>query len=397
MAYKMTMKVYGASQQATIYADFVTFIQSIGWTLHHDINASTKVFTTVGESGNTIQEYLWTQVSGTSISLRGYLYWDAVGGSGLGANGSAAAHVFSTAGAIYMFGNKNYVFLGYPGSVTFVECLADLSIRLITKPSAVINGALTAGSNVVASVSDTEGFIVNNYYQIVDNKTGIRTSPQVIAVNPGVSITFGVLSYNISDGAIVGQRPSIFCTTYTSSSTRTYLPTCPLGTEGSGVAATTQTSISAFTTAAQDIATSLYRLPRIMVSNSSATTGIMGLLDEEFRLPPVTTLGTLFPVSDSHDFLIAAATGGGNDYLDNAGASWAVDEHKGKILVIAGGTGSDQTRYIISNTATRLTVGQVWITNPNATSLYLIADRVYRVIKSNTSNLIAALEIIGAP
>lgn len=397
MAYKMTMKRYGASQQATVYSDFVAFIQAIGWTLYHDINASTKVFTTAGESGTALQEFLWTQVSGTTILFRPYVYWNIGAGSGLGANAANASNVFSTAGTIYMFGDKDYVFLGYPAAVSFIECVANLPVRFQKKPYATINGALVAGANVVAAVSDTEGFLVNNYYQIVDNQTGVRTRPKIIAVNPGVSVTIETLSYNISNGAIIGIRPSVFCTTYTNASNRPFIPTCPLATEGTGNAATTQSSTGPLVSATQDLASGLYRLPRIVFSHGTTTTGIIGLLGSNLRYPPIDTVGTLFPVYDNSTIL-GVATGGGNDYLDDAGAAWGVNALVGKTLVITGGTGADQAICITANTATRITVGQRWAVNPNNTSVYLVTDRVYRHLRSGSGVVpLAALVAVGAP
>ena len=66
------------------------------------------------------------------------------------------------------------------------------------------------------------------------------------------------------------------------------------------------------------------------------------------------------------------ATAGGATTLTNSGATWVVDQYKGYILKITGGTGSGQSKDIVSNTATVITVKSAWSTNPDNTSTYEI-------------------------
>ena len=59
--------------------------------------------------------------------------------------------------------------------------------------------------------------------------------------------------------------------------------------------------------------------------------------------------------------------------LRDTGKSWTTNIFAGAAVIIDGGTGSGQTSFIVSNTATILTVSPVWTTTPDATSTYKIA------------------------
>ena len=73
------------------------------------------------------------------------------------------------------------------------------------------------------------------------------------------------------------------------------------------------------------------------------------------------------------------ATSGTGTTLADTGQSWGANAHANKVVKITGGTGSGQTRLIASNTATVLTVGTAWGTNPDATSVYEIREDLHVV------------------
>ncbi len=59
--------------------------------------------------------------------------------------------------------------------------------------------------------------------------------------------------------------------------------------------------------------------------------------------------------------------------LTDSGQSWTVNDLRGKLLEITGGTGAGQLRAIQSNTATVITVTGVW-TAPTTSSTYVVRD-----------------------
>lgn len=77
--------------------------------------------------------------------------------------------------------------------------------------------------------------------------------------------------------------------------------------------------------------------------------------------------------------------------LTDTGATWTVNDFKGKFITITGGTGSGQTRTISTNTATVITLAGAWGTTPNATSTYAIQSPTSLI----TSTTAAVLDGIG--
>jgi hypothetical protein len=66
-----------------------------------------------------------------------------------------------------------------------------------------------------------------------------------------------------------------------------------------------------------------------------------------------------------------AATAATATTLTDSGAAWTVNQYAGGWVHIIGGTGKDQAREIVSNTATAVTVA-AWDVNPAAASVYLL-------------------------
>ena len=66
------------------------------------------------------------------------------------------------------------------------------------------------------------------------------------------------------------------------------------------------------------------------------------------------------------------AESGTTSTLTDTGAAWAPDQYQGQAVRIASGTGSGQSRQVLSNTGDTLTVTKFWDTLPDATSEYEI-------------------------
>jgi hypothetical protein len=69
-------------------------------------------------------------------------------------------------------------------------------------------------------------------------------------------------------------------------------------------------------------------------------------------------------------FATGTATAGAASTLTNTGKAWATNQWANYQLRIVSGTGAGQIRTVASNTATVLTVGAAWTTNPDSTSVY---------------------------
>lgn len=94
--------------------------------------------------------------------------------------------------------------------------------------------------------------------------------------------------------------------------------------------------------------------------------------------------------NDYVSFATGTATTGGTSTLTNSAKNWTVNQWANYQVRIVSGTGAGQIRSIASNTATVLTVGTDWTTQPDATSVYSIEgndDFIY-YIGSNAVGLI---------
>ncbi|MFA7171216.1 MAG: LamG domain-containing protein [Candidatus Paceibacterota bacterium] len=81
---------------------------------------------------------------------------------------------------------------------------------------------------------------------------------------------------------------------------------------------------------------------------------------------------------NNYDGAIYGANGtaesGDSTTLTDIEKTWTTDEWKGEAIEITAGTGLGQTRTIASNTASAITVSSVWVTTPDATSVYSITS-----------------------
>lgn len=82
------------------------------------------------------------------------------------------------------------------------------------------------------------------------------------------------------------------------------------------------------------------------------------------------------------------ATSGGATTLTDTGKSFGVNVHANRALNIVAGTGSGQTRTIVSNTATVITVDAAWGTNPDSTSQYVIRDNLHLAVVDSTGSVV---------
>lgn len=67
------------------------------------------------------------------------------------------------------------------------------------------------------------------------------------------------------------------------------------------------------------------------------------------------------------------ATGGASNTITDSTKSWT-DDWQDSVVIIIDGTGNGQTKKIISNTSTVLTIDGTWSTTPDTTSIYQIAS-----------------------
>lgn len=104
----------------------------------------------------------------------------------------------------------------------------------------------------------------------------------------------------------------------------------------------------------------------------------------------VTTVAakTITLTASSLQYDQGTATSGTATTLADTSKAWTVNAWATRAVRITGGTGSGQTRVIASNTATVLTVGVAWTTNPDATSAYKIVDDLNIAVVDSTGTAV---------
>lgn len=395
MAYRSYLKVYGASAQATIMADISTWMQAMGWTLYDNISAASHVLTSAGEDGLKNPEFVHLWVSGNNVYHDTYVYWDLGTHTGAGQGNTYSSNRYFAANAantMRCYGDKDFVWVVYG---TNVNGHGHIQNPTTTLPNTSITGAISSGANVVATVASTDGFQIGGKAQLVDYTTGCRETVSINDINPGVSVTIATLLNNYSNGSKFGYAPSVFGAIGHNASF--LFLTCPSAASGTGAASTSY--VSGYV-AASVIATPLEPDPKNtlyslmpFVYRAAGEASVLGSVTSN-SLYAENAVGDIFMVCTAGNrYEVGTATAGGAAVMDDAGKAWGVNRLIGKILVLTTGTGAGQTRYIISNTATRIVVGQNWVTNPIAGTGYTICDEAYYLISSN----LALKEVIGQP
>ncbi|MFA5376034.1 MAG: hypothetical protein WC455_09845 [Dehalococcoidia bacterium] len=399
MAYKSYLKVYGAGSQATIMADLSTWMQAMGWTVHDNISASSQVLTSPGEDGAKNPEFVHLWVSGNNVYHDTYVFWDAAAHSGAGQSNTHAGSRYTALAAavtIRFYGDKDWCFMVYGAGTT--KGWGHLPV----KPTQIANTALTApastGLSQVLSVGSTDGFSIGNKYQLVDYSTGCRETITILDVNPGVSVTAN-LANNYASGTKLGEQPSSFGVYGYPTSDFLFYPTCHYSVSGTGACGSAynvayMSDISSFGLVAEpELRRNLYTLLPWGVGRVNSDSSLYGFFKSNF-LYVAAAIGDIYMVCKGSDrFINGTATAGAAGSMDDAGQSWTVNAYAGKILVLTTGTGAGQSRYISSNTATRIVVGQNWVTNPVAGTGYMICTEAYYAF----STVFAAKETIGNP
>ncbi|MCL5102743.1 MAG: hypothetical protein M1133_01335 [Armatimonadetes bacterium] len=216
MAYHLT------SGTATNTADMLVklkdfLVTTCGWSLHDDGSAQAEpyyVLKSVGESGN---EDIYIQfINDTAnldcISVKGYLYWNATTHVGVKVVFSSAATMISAKDAAqflyWLYGDLDHVFIVTKIVATYYGHYSGVIKRFWSAQTAISQGAVTAGSNVVVPVDDASILTVNKSYIIKDDANIERV--QVTArdtVSTPNTVTIATLVSGYGAGSKIGEDP----------------------------------------------------------------------------------------------------------------------------------------------------------------------------------------------
>ena len=385
---------YGGTR-AGFWTAFQAFMEDIGWVIHDAISATVIVWKTNGESGNEPTGYIWVDAgTSTYIQFRALQWWNSTTHAGAMTATSAqdatvrlTSTYFVAGHYAYLAGDKDFVMVSARSARTSAETQQNGSSVVFGQVSNRYNKTLikcqgTAGTAGTLTVATTAGLGKGSYWQICGSAGEGRDVIYITDIVDATTIKVTSLPRSYGTGAIMGQPASAFGITASNLSANFYL--C----SAQGAAGTTVTEYTAAISAASatginiiDFFLKRYRANPVQMDNPLATIGsnTLGLLGNYvIHYNPVAAADFAVLNNDGSVSQTGTATSGSASTLVNSAAPWTTNSEAGRLCIISTGTGVAQVRRIVSNTTTTLTIADDWVTAPDSTSEYKIADRVWR-------------------
>jgi hypothetical protein len=382
--------------------DFIcSSIVSMGWTLHDTVSGSNKVYKSNGELGDRIYEYIELYNDGGGTIFKAWGYWN--NSTHVGSNGAyqntVNYKINSGSEWVSVSGNKDLVFVRNWSTTTNYIYFGHIPQRYYPTPIATLQNNEASGSNVVVELDNVTGFKKTFTYMIFGAAGEGRDNVVVNDINiAGNTVTITSLPRNYNSGSKIGITPSTFGVSI-NTNVNTFYPTCHRNfAGGTGAMASGNTWIckSMFTYTAIDpeancglyVLTPFYWVEetnRDIIGYPLSTSGIYS--------SPLATIEYLWDISSGQKEQ-GFVTSGGNNTLTDSSKSWGTNVLANKIVIIVDGAGVGQTRKIASNTGTVITTTNNWSTNPDATSIYRVADEVYRTTFAVSGFSIVTKEIL---
>jgi hypothetical protein len=233
----------------------------------------------------------------------------------------------------------------------------------VALPSPALGGAFAAGACGTGTAIGPSGTATSGTTStIVTNLTlarDLRGYSIHITGGPNAGVTLAIVSNTIGTNATitVAAQASAFSasTTYRLLTPRWYILNAVAS------AGTTTANIFRF----YDFATNVWTSAETGATDGVAPAAVIGT---DSRL-----IATPSWLDDGYKaFATGTATAGGASTLTNSAKNWATNQWTNSQIRIVSGTGAGQIRTIASNTATVITTGTAWTTQPSTDSAYSI-------------------------
>lgn len=369
---------------ADYWADVNNAIQnSMGWTLHDDIDTDTKVYKSNGEDADKPYIYVKLSLSADTITTQLWLYWDAATHAGTTETSSNTSFYITTSTYNMIGGNKDMFYLYRPeGGLMMVGFLNRKFYTAVTN----ITADAAAGNNVDVAVASSANFMKGGKCQIVGINDEGRDLLTVTTIPDNTHITFNNIPRNYASGAFLGITP---CPAFLAASLSCFL-LCPYNGVGNANSPAETYNVEDFITLTDidpDSSHGYYVLAPWKIRRAEA---VVGYCDAVVLRAPAATEHDTYTLTATGAPEQGTASSATSTTLTDAAKAWEDDVWTDKYAVIADGTGNGQARKISSNTATELTITTAWDMNPDATSTYRIVDAVYRSVYA--TDLMAVLE-----
>lgn len=397
MAYRNNIIKKYYTTVATFVTDLWAELSAMGWTLEDNQDASSyRVYSSTNPNG--VKGFLKiTFSSSTQISFDAFTFWNSTTHTGYG---QAYQHTvynyvsFSTSGTYaWIYGNDQYFNLMTLIGSTYYQLLLGHLIPDTNIPLTYLTAAASSGSSVTIAVNSTANFVAGKKYQIVDHiANGYRQWVTVSSITDATHMVIASLSNSYSSGARIGATPVLFG--YWSYAGGNGLHICTLNVTGNGIVPSSGDGIlSPMQLFSASAANPNFRSqlqnymlqPLYWYSTSAGYQQISGYRDDNIFLTTGGSSEDIFTYTNGADQLDGGTSSGSNNSttLNDTTKAWATNVFANKVVVITGGPGAGQINGIVSNTATQLTVLTSWVTIPDNTSTYRIADEAYRLTKNN--------------
>lgn len=216
------MAYHSTSGTSTSTADLLIklkdfLVTTCGWSLYDDGSAQTEPYYVLKSSGESGMEDIYIQfindtANADCISVKGYLYWNAVTHVGVKVVFLSAGTMISTKDAAsflyWLYGDLDHVCVVTKVVATYYLHYSGTIKRYWSGAVAVTQASVTAGSNVVIQVNDASIFTVNSYYIIKDdaNIERVQITARDTASTPN-TITIAALAAAYASGAKIGEDP----------------------------------------------------------------------------------------------------------------------------------------------------------------------------------------------
>lgn len=405
MAYKYIAR-YSCADRATCLTQIWTMLSGMGWTLEDNQDGSSyRIYSSDGEAGDRIKEFIqfrWDTAD--QFNLRAWYRWN--GGSITAGQGSAywtntRSYTVTSEDGFYfwMHGDKNIFVITTKVGTTYYQFGGGHLPRRHVDVLAEFQNAETSGSDKVVEVDNVYGFVPGGTYMVVGSSDEGRFRVTVDAVSDpdpygAGTLTIASLNTGYAAGTLIGHSPSTFgiitqgltyhqltCTTHTSYDVLSNITTAWAG-------ASPRFDMLDSGKRNPDYRTGLYAFTPVTfyvndyTSSNAAYQSMFGSIDQHI-LDCDSNINDedIFTVNNKVESTVTASAT--DNTLTDSGASWTVNEHSGRAVIVRFGLGVGQVRKIVSNTATVLTLDSSWVVPIDTTSSYIISDAAYRYLDND--------------
>lgn len=365
------------------WADVQTFMTSIGWLLHDDVDADNKVYKTNGSAGNYPYIYVKLTKSASYLYIILYLYWNEITHVGSVSAYCPSSYNYTSFTATYnmgLIGNADFITLiNYTNSQGNTVGFCD---ELFYPEITTTTSGVVTGSYVDLPIVSSASFIPGQIVQIVGVDYEGRDKLTISSVADSTHITVVSLPRDYASGAFIGSSPCPAGATCGYSYKDRFYPLCDIDVVGDTNSPSSPYYAITFTISYShvdpDETTGLYGLSTPYVVHSSYKLIGQFYGGGLIKYSSASTRWDIFAVVDVNNQpdqgTVTAVT---TTTLVDDTKSWGTNALADRHVFIIADTGVGQSRKILSNTSDTLTVVE-WDESPSTASTYKICDHIYR-------------------